>query len=41
MTCFGNDSQSPFREKPGLVRIDFAADGKVVFARDQPFAVRR
>ncbi len=35
---FGNDNQSPWREKPGLVKIDFAADGKIVVAKDQPFA---
>ena len=34
---FGNDSQSPWREKPGLVRINFDAQGKVVVAKDQPF----
>ncbi|MBW4889247.1 family 43 glycosylhydrolase [Mucilaginibacter sp. HMF5004] len=36
---FGNDTQSPWREKPGLVRIEFAADGKVVVSKNQPFAV--
>jgi xylan 1,4-beta-xylosidase len=40
VTFFGNDSASPFREKPGLVRIDFAADGKVVIAKDQPFLLK-
>jgi beta-xylosidase len=29
---FGNDSQSPFLEKPAIVRIDFADSGKVVVA---------
>jgi xylan 1,4-beta-xylosidase len=33
---FGNDDQAPFREKPGLIKIEFAADGKVVVAKDQP-----
>ncbi|MBC8052661.1 MAG: family 43 glycosylhydrolase [Sphingobacteriaceae bacterium] len=36
---FGNDSQSPWREKPGLVRVDFTQDGKVIVAKDQPFAI--
>jgi xylan 1,4-beta-xylosidase len=35
-TCFGNDDQSPWREKPGIVRIDFAADGRIKIADDQP-----
>jgi xylan 1,4-beta-xylosidase len=34
---FGNDSQSPWREKPGIVKVDFATDGKIVVAKDQPF----
>ena len=34
---FGNDSQSPFIEKPAIVRIDFDPQGHVVVARDQPF----
>jgi beta-xylosidase len=33
---FGNDEASPFREKPGLIKIDFAADGKIVIADEQP-----
>jgi hypothetical protein len=33
---FGNDEQSPFREKPGLVKVDFAADGKIIIADEQP-----
>lgn len=33
---FGNDNQSPFREKPAIVKIDFAADGKIFVAKDQP-----
>ncbi len=36
-TYFGNDSQMPFREKPGLAAIEFDADGKVVLSRNQPF----
>ncbi|WP_369062286.1 family 43 glycosylhydrolase [Caulobacter sp. 73W] len=38
-TYFGNDDAAPFREKPGLVRIDFDAAGKIVVAKDQPFLV--
>lgn len=34
---FGNDTQAPFREKPAIVKVDFAADGRVVVAKDQPF----
>jgi xylan 1,4-beta-xylosidase len=33
---FGNDSQAPFREKPAIVKIDFASDGKIIVAKDQP-----
>ncbi|MGA2229386.1 MAG: family 43 glycosylhydrolase [Tepidisphaeraceae bacterium] len=33
---FGNDEQSPYREKAGLVRIDFAADGRIIIADEQP-----
>lgn len=36
---FGNDTQSPFLEKPAALRIDFATDGRVMIAADQPFAV--
>jgi len=35
-TYFGNDEQSPFREKPGLVRIDFDKNGKIIIADEQP-----
>lgn len=38
-TTFGNDDWSLFREKPGAVRIDFNAGGRVVVAKDQPFAL--
>lgn len=38
VTCFGNDDQSPFREMPALLRVDFDAAGHAVFAGDQPFA---
>jgi xylan 1,4-beta-xylosidase len=33
---FGNDDQAPFYEMPGIVRIDFAADGTIHVAKDQP-----
>ena len=35
-TYFGNDEQSPWREKPGIVRVDFDADGKIFVADEQP-----
>jgi hypothetical protein len=35
-TYFGNDDQSPWREKPGIVRIDFEPDGKIKIADEQP-----
>lgn len=34
---FGNDSQSPWREKPGIVKVDFEANGKIVVSKKQPF----
>jgi beta-xylosidase len=34
---FGNDSQSPFREKPAIVKVDFAPDGRIHVAAKQPF----
>lgn len=40
VTYFGNRAVSPFREMPGLARIEFAGDGRIRFAREQPFAVR-
>jgi xylan 1,4-beta-xylosidase len=33
---FGNDSQSPWREKPGLVAIDLDQDGRIVVNSRQP-----
>jgi xylan 1,4-beta-xylosidase len=33
---FGNDGQSPWREMPGIVKVDFAPDGKIIVAKDQP-----
>ena len=35
-TYFGNDDQSPWREKPGIVKIDFDAQGKIFVADEQP-----
>jgi beta-xylosidase len=32
----GNDYQSPFREKPAIVKVDFAADGKIFASTNQP-----
>ena len=37
-TYFGNDDQSPWREKPGIVKIDFDKDGKIIVAKDQAIA---
>jgi beta-xylosidase len=34
---FGNDNQAPFREKPAIVKIDFAPDGRIIVAAKQPF----
>jgi hypothetical protein len=34
--CFGNDYQSPFREKPAIVRVDFEPDGRIKIADEQP-----
>ncbi len=33
---FGNDSQSPWREKPGIVKVEFDREGKVIVAPKQP-----
>lgn len=33
---FGDDSSAPWRERPGIVRIDFDQDGKVIVAKQQP-----
>jgi hypothetical protein len=35
-TYFGNDDQSPWREKPGIVRIAFEPDGRIKIADEQP-----
>jgi beta-xylosidase len=34
---FGNDNAAPWREMPGIVRIEFAKDGKISVAKKQPF----
>jgi hypothetical protein len=36
-TFFGNDAQSPFREKPGIVKVEFGRDDQVKVAKRQPF----
>ena len=33
---FGNDDQAPWREKPGLIQIEFDRDGKILVAKKQP-----
>lgn len=33
---FGNDNQSPFREKPAIVKVEFDKNGKIIVAKDQP-----
>jgi beta-xylosidase len=33
---FGNDNQSPFREKPAILRVDFQPDGRLSVAKEQP-----
>lgn len=35
-TYFGNDDQSPWREKPGLVKIEFDEKGLIHIAKKQP-----
>ncbi len=35
-SLFGDDSSAPWREKPGIIRIDFDSDGKVIVAKEQP-----
>lgn len=37
---FGNDDQSPFREKAAIVRVEFAPDGKVKVAKQPDFVLR-
>jgi Beta-xylosidase len=38
---FGNDSQSHFREKIGFIKVNFAPDGRVFPAKDQPFVSKK
>jgi hypothetical protein len=38
---FGNDEQSSFREKPGLVQVTFDAEGRIHVADEQPSFVLR
>lgn len=38
-TFFGNDEQSHFREKFGLLRVEFDSDGRIVTMAEQPFAI--
>jgi xylan 1,4-beta-xylosidase len=33
---FGNDNQQPWREMPGIIKVDFAPDGRIIVAKDQP-----
>jgi hypothetical protein len=35
-TYFGNDDQSPWREKPGIVKIEFDSKGLIHIAKKQP-----
>ena len=38
---FGNDSQSPFREKVSFVKVGFNGEGRIYPALDQPFVPER
>lgn len=35
-TVFGNDAQVRWREKPGIVRMEFEQDGRIKIAQKQP-----
>lgn len=35
-TFFGDDPHAPWREKPGIVRIDFDSEGRISVAKTQP-----
>ena len=35
-SLFGDDNQAPWREKPGIIRIGFDKEGKVIVAKEQP-----
>jgi xylan 1,4-beta-xylosidase len=34
-TFFGNDAQSPFREKPGIIKVEFGRDGRACAAKSR------
>lgn len=40
-TYFGNDNQSPWREKPGIVKIEFDKNGKIIVAKTQTTGKQR
>lgn len=41
-TCFfGDDKYAPWREKPGIIKVDFGEDGKARVAKDQPTFILR
>lgn len=33
---FGTDNEAPFREKPAMMKINFAAGGKIMVSKYQP-----
>lgn len=35
-TYFGNDNQSPFKEMPAMVKVDFLPNGMIIPAKEQP-----
>ena len=35
-TVFGNEDQASCREKPGMVRVEFAEDGRIRVGNDRP-----
>jgi hypothetical protein len=39
-TCFfGDDQQAPWREKPGIIKIEYDKNGKISVAKDQPYFI--
>ena len=39
-TCFfGDDQQAPWREKPGIIKIEFDKNGKISVAKNQPYFI--
>jgi hypothetical protein len=41
-SIFGDDAQAPWREKPGILRVEFSTEGRVQLAPEQPsFLLRR